>query len=194
MVYRMAAFTGLRAQELASLTARSFDLRADPPTVCVDACYSKHRRKDVLPLAEDLVERVRGYLAQRMAETDIDERLWPGKWYRKAGEILQADLAAARKAWLEKTDSRQRKERDKSEYLVSEDSAGRVADFHSLRHGFITYLVTANVPPKVAQTLARHSTISLTMDRYTHLGIVDLVDGLKRLPPMTGGDEATAKT
>jgi hypothetical protein len=32
--------------------------------------------------------------------------------------------------------------------------------------------------------LARHSTISLTMDRYTHLGIVDLVDGLKRLPAM----------
>jgi hypothetical protein len=30
--------------------------------------------------------------------------------------------------------------------------------------------------------LARHSTISLTMDRYTHLGIVDLVDGLKKLP------------
>ena len=54
---------------------------------------------------------------------------------------------------------------------------GRVVDFPSLRHGFITYLVTANVPPKVAQMLARHSTISLTMDRYTHLGIVDLVAG-----------------
>jgi hypothetical protein len=42
------------------------------------------------------------------------------------------------------------------------------------------------VPPKVAQMLARHSTISLTMDRYTHLGIVDLVDGLKRLPAVDG--------
>jgi hypothetical protein len=28
-----------------------------------------------------------------------------------------------------------------------------------------------NVPPKVAQMLARHPTISLTMDRYTHLGM-----------------------
>jgi len=102
MVYRLAAFTGLRAQELASLTARSFDLQADPPTVCVDACYSKHRRRDVLPLADDLVGRLRDYLAERATDTDVDERLWPGKWYRKAGEILGVDLAAARKAWLDK--------------------------------------------------------------------------------------------
>ena len=52
----------------------------------------------------------------------------------------------------------------------------------------------ANVPPKVAQTLARHSTISLTMDRYTHLGTDDLVAGLKRLPVMAGGNGATSKT
>ena len=185
MVYRLAAFTGLRAQELASLTARSFALRADPPTVCVDACYSKHRRKDELPLADDLVDWVRNYLAERV--NGVDERLWPGKWYRKAGEILQVDLAAARKAWLDKAvDPQERASREVSDYLESEDAVGKVVDFHSLRHGFITYLVAANCPPKVAQTLARHSTISLTMDRYTHLGTADLVAGLKRLPVMAG--------
>ena len=60
-----------------------------------------------------------------------------------------------------------------------------------LWHGFITYLVTANCPPKVAQTLARHSTISLTMDRYTHLGTADLIAGLKRLPVMAGSRVGT---
>ncbi len=40
----------------------------------------------------------------------------------------------------------------------------------------------ANVPPKVAQALARHSTITLTMDRYTHyLGMGDLVEAVGRL-------------
>jgi hypothetical protein len=39
----------------------------------------------------------------------------------------------------------------------------------------------ANVPPKVAQALARHSTITLTMDRYTHLGMGDLVEAVQRL-------------
>ena len=36
----------------------------------------------------------------------------------------------------------------------------------------------------VAQTLARHSTITLTMDRYAHLGMLDLTAALKRLPPI----------
>jgi hypothetical protein len=40
----------------------------------------------------------------------------------------------------------------------------------------------ANVPPKVAQALARHSTITLTMDRYTHLQMGDLVEAVGRLP------------
>ena len=143
-----------------------------------------------MPLAEDLVERVRVYLAEGMVEPakrNGDDRLWPGKWYRKAGEILQVDLAAARKAWLdEAVDSQERASRESSDYLEAEDAVGKVVDFHSLRHGFITYLVTANCPPKVAQTLARHSTISLTMDRYTHLKTADLVAGLKRLPVVAG--------
>ncbi len=32
----------------------------------------------------------------------------------------------------------------------------------------MTLLAQSNVHPKTAQTLARHSTIALTMDRYTH--------------------------
>jgi integrase len=187
IVYRLAAFTGLRAQEIASLTPQSFALDADPPTVSVEACYSKHRRRDVLPLAEDLCARLRAYLAQRRRERRHadDDRLWPGKWYRKAGRILQRDLAAARKAWIKEGKGRnQRQERRKGHYLREIDAAACVVDFHSLRHGFITYLVAANVPPKVAQTLARHSTITLTMDRYTHLGVTDLVAALQQLPAL----------
>jgi site-specific recombinase XerD len=194
IVYQFAALTGLRAQELASLTARSFDLQASPPTVCVAACYSKHRRTDMLPLAESLVERLGVYLAERAADTDPNERLWPGKWYRKAGEILMYDLEAARTAWLDEAKERREwQKRRQSHFLDLEDEAGRVADFHALRHGFITYLVAANVPRKVAQMLARHSTITLTMDRYTHMGIVDLVDGLKRLPTSASQGPALAR-
>jgi len=179
------------------LTPRSFDLDADPPTVCVEACYSKHRRTDVLPLADALVGHLRAYLAQRTGDSDGDGRLWPGKWYRKAAEILQRDLADARDAWLEDAKGPEESaQRERTDYLKAIDSADRVADFHSLRHGFITYLVTANVPPKAAQLLARHSTITLTMDRYTHLGILDLAAELKRLPAMpnrNGGEKATMR-
>lgn len=180
VLYRVAAYTGLRAQELASLTPASFDLGGTPPTVRVEACYSKHRREDILPLQEDLAGQLREFLA---AGTDPDERLWPKKWYRKGARIIRKDLASARKAWIENAPaSPERESRETSDFLRDKDRDGCVVDFHSLRHGFITYLVTANVPPKVAQSLARHSTITLTMDRYAHLGVCDLVEGLKRLP------------
>ena len=65
------------------------------------------------------------------------------------------------------------------------ENAGRVADFHSLRHTFITNLVRGGVHPKVAQQLARHSTITLTMDRYSHTVIGDLADGLNALPNLS---------
>ncbi len=39
-----------------------------------------------------------------------------------------------------------------------------------MRHTFITNLCRANVPPKTAQALARHSDICLTMNTYSHVG------------------------
>ncbi len=78
-----------------------------------------------------------------------------------------------------------RADREKRNYWKYKIGDGRVADFHSLRHGFISFLVNANVPPKDAHTLARHSTITLTLDRYAHLGIIGLVNSLKRLPAIS---------
>ena len=53
------------------------------------------------------------------------------------------------------------------------DEQDRVADFHALRHTFVTNLVNAGMMPKDTKQLARHSTITLTMDRYAHVGIRD---------------------
>jgi len=64
------------------------------------------------------------------------------------------------------------------------DAGGRVFDFHAIRHLFISNLAAAGVHPKVAQTLARHSTITLTMDRYTHLGLHDQTAALDKLPQL----------
>ena len=65
-----------------------------------------------------------------------------------------------------------------------EDESGRKADFHSLRHTFITNLANAKVHPKTAQRLARHSTITLTLDRYTHSLWQDEVAALEALPDL----------
>ena len=64
MLYRTAAMTGIRASELASLTPASFDLAADPPTVTIEAGYSKRRREDVLPVHPDLAVWLRQWFTE----------------------------------------------------------------------------------------------------------------------------------
>lgn len=44
-----------------------------------------------------------------------------------------------------------------------------IADFHGLRHTCGAWLAQAGAHPKVVQTIMRHSSITLTMDRYGHL-------------------------
>jgi integrase len=62
------------------------------------------------------------------------------------------------------------------------DDAGLFADFHALRHSFISMLAAGNVHPKLAQRLARHSNINLTMMRYTHSRPADEAQALHVLP------------
>jgi len=93
MLYTMAAYTGLRASALASLKQMSVALEGSPPTITVDAAYTKGRRRDIQPLPEWLAEQLREWLADHgggnsMAVTlpitrstsSEQRRLWPGSW------------------------------------------------------------------------------------------------------------------
>ena len=51
LLHTVAADTGFRASELASLSPSSFALDATPPPLTVEAGYSKHRRKDTAEVA-----------------------------------------------------------------------------------------------------------------------------------------------
>ena len=217
MLYLVAANTGLRASELASLTAASFDLTGDPPTVTVEAAYSKHRRRDVLPLRADLADRLCPLLstfdseaagvphnerstkgdpeAETSGERKPKRHMWAGTWAEKSAKMLRRDLKAARAKWLKDARSDgERKRREQTTWLCYVDEAGRVFDFHALRHQFITNLARGKVHPKDAQALARHSSITLTMDTYTHLGIREFAGALDALPalPTMGGPASEA--
>ena len=73
-------------------------------------------------------------------------------------------------------------ERERTPFCKYRDDSDRVCDFHALRHTFISNLARGGVHPKLAQQLARHSTITLTMDRYTHTVRGELADALAVLP------------
>ena len=100
---------------------------------------------------------------------------------------LRADLADARDSWIaEASTDEERKAREQSSFLVYQDDTDRVLDFHAFRHTFITNLARGGVHPKIAQQLARHSTITLTMDRYTHTALGETAATLSVLPDLSG--------
>ena len=203
LVYRLALEAGLRASEIWSLTRASFDFDADSPTVTVQAGYSKRRRVDVLPLRSDLAEALKTYLGTKLPQA----RAFRIPKSDKTAKMLRTDLRKARAEWImAAVPGTERRERKNSDFLKYRDETGRVADFHALRHTFITNLANSGTHPKVAQLLARHSTITLTMDRYTHSMWEQLGDALERLPDIsrdprqlaratgtTGGQERLAR-
>ena len=105
------------------------------------------------------------------------ESLFPGTWTEKCAPMFRIDLAAARLAWLDeaKGNAAETERRTKSRFLCPVDGCG--CDFHGLRHSFISNLAAGGVHPKVAQQLARYSTITLTTDCYSHLGLIDMTGG-----------------
>src|SRR3972149_10405562 len=107
--------------------------------------------------------------------------------------ILQ-DLNAARQKWIEdaKT-SDECLERIKSDFLRYCNHDGLFADFHSMRHLFITSLDRAGVSVKMAQTLARHSDVRLTLGVYTHVELEDQTAAIGMLagPPGLGTMQGT---
>jgi len=163
MMYRLAVETGLRANEIRRLTRASFKLDGPEPTVTVAAAYSKHRREDVIPLRAELAAELREFLTGLAPAAQVF-KLTPSRHH--AAKMFRADVEAAG--------------------IARVDDAGRYVDFHALRHTFITNLANGGVHPKVAQTLARHCTITLTMDRYSHVVRGDQAAALDVLPDLSG--------
>ncbi len=98
--------------------------------------------------------------------------------------MFRVDLANARKRWLAK-----HPDKSESDFLAYQDTDGLFADFHGLRHTFISLLANSGVSPKLTQSLARHSDINLTMSRYAHVALHDQATALECLPKLLPGDK-----
>jgi integrase len=179
VLYVMGLSSGLRASELASLTPGNFRLAENPPVIHLFAAYAKNQKEVDQPISADLIPVLQDYLACKPA----DQPVWPGTWVERSARMFRHDLAEARQQWLAEVrigDDRDR--REASTFLAYRDASNLVADFHALRHSFITLLAKSGVTPKLAQSLARHSDINLTMQRYTHVGLHDQAAALKAVP------------
>ena len=118
-LYLAAAGTGFRANALANLTPAVFDLNAETPTVTLAARFNKSRKLKVQPLPVDVAAALRDFIAGK----PDNEPLWGGTWAKdqRGAEMLRADLEAAGIA-----------------YFVEGPDGLEYADFHSLRHSYLT--------------------------------------------------------
>ncbi len=171
ILYIVASYTGYRRDEIGSVTCSSFDFISSPQTLTVAAGHSKRRRVDTIPLKRDFAQLIRRWIEGRSG-LDDDTELFPISGKRTA-EMLRKDLKRAG--------------------IQYRDKQGRVADFHALRNTFITNLARSGVSPKLAQVLARHSDINLTMNTYTSVELEEQSKAVECLPSIKhfekGGDQ-----
>jgi integrase len=165
--------------ELALLTPESFDLANDSPTIMLEAACTKTRRAVVQSLPIGAAAALRDYLRAKPA----GRVAWPGISWPVHGSILvRMDLAEARPTWLsEAPDDSDRTRRERSDFLVYIDTEGRFADFHGLRHTYITMVGKSGVAPKECQYLARHSTYTLTSND-AHSRFYDVAAAVQSYP------------
>jgi integrase len=160
-LYAVAAGTGFRASALASLMPESFDL-AEMPSVTLAAKRNKSRVLKVQPLPRDVAGLMRDYLRDKSAGQPV----WGGPWAAtgRASEMIRKDLDAAG-----------------IPYVVGGPDGPLYADFHALRHTYLTLGGRAGIDLRTLQELAGHSTPVLTA-RYTHRRLYDLTGAIEKLP------------
>ena len=157
--YRLAVETGLRAGELRSLARASLDLGV-APGVTVAAAYAKNRRQDSLPLRPETAALLKAFTRQLAPAAPLFKPPHPDTLI----DMFRQDLAAAEIPYVQD---------------------GKFADVHALRHTCGSWLASAGVHPRVMQRILRHSTITLTMDRYAHVFQSDESAALAKLPDLS---------
>ncbi len=159
MLYDLALGTGFRADELATLIPERFSLDSDPPTVTVLAGYSKNGKEAIQPISAALATRLRPWLAHKPPGRPVFDGMT-----ERTAEMLRVDLEAAG---------------------IPYETASGVADFHALRAAYVSNLVASGASVKACQTLARHSTPSLTIGVYAKVALHDIKGAVENLPDMT---------
>ncbi len=159
-LYLTAFSTGFRANELAALMPRNFLLTGSTPAVTLSAKQTKNKKPATIPIPPAVAVQLTGFLADRPANSAV----WPGGWSKYAAMTLRKDLEAAGVP-----------------YVVEGPHGEEFADFHALRHSFVSALAAAGVGQKELQELARHSDPRLTLGLYTHTTTAQLAGAVGKL-------------
>jgi len=182
MLYAIALATGFRQRALLSLEKCSFQLDCPHPFVRLSAKWNKNgkNRDQIIPV--ELAARLRNWLVDKPGAG----RIWRPLPHARLGLRFRRDLDLARSAWISASkDDRERNRRKSSRtlmYVYSDGIRNVFADFHSLRHTAITFVVRS-AGLRIAQKWADHSTPNLT-SKYASVDEDDLCLAVNGLPTL----------
>jgi len=154
LIYTLAVATGLRRSELKTLKVS--DLNLDMQALNLRAEITKNKKSGLQPLSPWLLD----WLLAATQGSDPDAPLLAG-FPGNPTETFYKDLKAA----------------GIPRFVVGEGSA----TLHSLRVTFATLLIEEGADIKTAQTLMRHSTPTLTLNRYAKARRERLVDAAAKV-------------
>ena len=204
LLYRTAIQTGLRSNELRSLTRGRLYFDSDPPYITCKAGSTKNRKDARQYIQPELAASLKAHIATKAPKAPVFKLPHETNLAR----MLRDDLAEARKQWLSeaKDDPQEYAQRQQSDFLTDTNHEGEMIDFHSLRHTCGAWLAMTGAHPKVVQQVMRHQSITLTMDTYGHLFPGQEADAVGRMRQMlvdhqsapealraTGTDDQTAE-
>ena len=137
IVYEVALTSGLRANELRSLKVANLDIERGG--LRLDANWTKARKDGFQPLP--------GWLVAKLAES--------AKGKEQSDKLLFVPMHPHRPF-----------KHDLDRAKISKWAPGGKLDFHALRVAYVTMTIETGANAKEVQSLARHSTPSLTMNTY----------------------------
>ncbi len=205
LIYKTLVLTGLRLNELRSLTIGDAMLDGDEPYVTLRPEHEKARRGADVLLRADLVADLTQHLAERLqdAQRDAIRERRPVPTHLSADtplltvssdvlRVLNLDLVAAGLAARVRGKDRKGQPTWK---IDKRDGRDRTFDLHGFRTTFNTLLAAAGVPLTTRRILMRHVAEGVTDEHYADAKLIDLRGALDRLPtlPLDGGPERQAQ-
>ncbi|MGY8823234.1 MAG: tyrosine-type recombinase/integrase [Candidatus Latescibacterota bacterium] len=170
LLYEIALTTGLRANELRSLTVSDLDTQENGLRLRKE--WTKNRKESFQPLTEILVKCLSKSV--QLGEP-IDAYTKYSIWSPKAilpNPLLYVPAHPARGFHIDL----------KAAGIPKENEEGKL-DFHALRNTFITLAIESGASYKDVQTLARHSNPQMTFNTYARSrpeGLANAVENISQ--------------
>jgi hypothetical protein len=165
LIYKIFLTTGLREDELRTLTIAQLYLDNDKPFAQLHPEDEKNREGNKIPFTPDLAEEIRQWI--------------------KGGEVRDGKVAPSENVFYVPDGLIKILNRDlKWAGIEKKDFRGKTLDVHAMRHTYGTNLTLQKVSPRLVQKAMRHNAIDLTMNTYTDADLIDVFEAQKMLPKL----------